>query len=377
MSLKYFARYRFNSNDVAEEDFGIRDLAVESGSIDTVDDSQHGSCLSLDGTTSLLSTGGFANIADGADRAFSLWAKITTVEATTNQDDSRSGQRRPSPVLCYGELASPNAFVLYACNTEGYPEFYDYHTSRFKISGDVIKNDKWTFLTFSFKSQVLTIFADGEEIFSTTVPLTTGTSDPLRIGTDAQGEYFEGCLLDLRIWESALEASVVDYMFSVGPNFDEQLPSPYVEKQFSRSSVVAGNILCRTMYGVQTKGDKLTESFFCVNENAEPKEAVRIEHSQDDYGIASQTVRVRDGGVLRKTIEISPENTTFSSTSSSVVFSAEGVHLLNGGQDLEKGCIFFGAGRDFRMRVGDGSFLIEAYSSETGGYRTKMEISSL
>lgn len=360
MSLKYFARYRFNGSDVAEEDYGLRDLAVESGELDTIDDSQYGSCLALNGATSLLSTGSFTNIADDTDRCFSFWAK-------TNTNSS-------SPVLCYGELASPNAFVLYARNTTAYPEYFDYQSRNFSNSYS-IQNDTWTFFTFSCKSQVLKIFVDGTEVFTTSLTLTTGTTDPLRIGTDAQGEYFDGYLLDLRMWESALEDSVVEYMFSVGPNFDEQLPTHYAEE--SRSSIITGNILCRTMYGVQATGNDLTESFFCLDENSEAQEAVRIEHSQDNSGIASQTVRVRHNEVLEKTVEISPETTTFSATSegisSSVVFSADGVEFVSG---EEKGCIFFGAGRDFRIRVGDGSFLVEAYSSVTDDYEKKMEISS-
>lgn len=365
MSLKYFARYRFNGSDVAEEDYGLRDLAVESGNIDTIDDATYGSCLALNGMTSLLSTGSFTNIADDTDRCFSFWAK-TNPSSATNPD--------PSPVLCYGELASPNAFVLYANNSTGYPEHYDYQSRNFSNSLS-IQNNTWTFFAFSCKAQELKIYVDGNLNFTTNLTLTTGTSDPLRIGTDAQGEYFDGCLLDLRMWESALEGSVVEYMYSVGPNFEEELPTRYAEE--SRSSVITGNLLCRTTYGVQTTGSDLTESFFCVDENSEPQEAVRIEHSQDNLGVASQTVRVRHDASLEKTIEISPVRTTFSTTdansTSSVIFSADGVEVVAA---EEKGCIFFGAGRDFRIRVGDGSFLVEAFSSAADDYVKKMEISS-
>ena len=359
MSLKYFARYRFNGSDVAEEDYGLRDLAVESGTIDTIDDPTYGSCLALNGVTSLLSTGSFTNIADDTDRCFSFWAK-TNFNA--------------SPVLCYGELASPNAFVLYASNSAGYPEHYDYQSRNFSNALS-IPNGTWTFFAFSCKAQELKIYVNGNLNYSTNLTLTTGTSDPLRIGTDAQGEYFDGCLLDLRMWESALEDSVIEYMYSVGPNFEEELPTRYAEE--SRSSVITGNLLCRTTYGVQTTGSDLTESFFCVDENSQPQEAVRIEHSQDNLGVASQTVRVRHDVNLEKTIEITPVRTTFSTTdsnsTSSVVFSADGVEVVAA---EEKGCIFFGAGRDFRIRVGDGNFLVEAYSSSADDYVKKMEISS-
>lgn len=370
MSLKYFARYRLNGSDVAEEDFGLRDLAVESGVINTADDSVHGSCLALDGATSLLSTGSFTNVADDTDRCFSFWVKL----ASTNS----------SPVLCYGELESPNAFVLYARNGDGYPEFYDYSSREAPTVAEIptgIPTNTWTFLTFSCKSQVIKIFVDGVLWHSKTLTLTTGTTDPLRIGTDGQGEYFDGYLLDVRMWDTFLDDSVVSYMFSAGPNFQEELGTNYAEDS-TRSAIITGNLLCRTTYGVQEAGNNITQSFFCVDENSDIQEAARVEHSQDEFGVASETVRVRhkdnstEMTTLEKTIEMNPETTTFSSKSdsvtSSVVFSAEGVHLLAG---EEKGSIFFGAGRDFRIRVGDGNFLIEAYSSAKDSYETKMEIS--
>lgn len=365
MSLKYFARYRFNGSDVAEEDYGLRDLAVESGALNTIDDSTYGSCLALDGATSLLSTGSFTNIADDADRSFSFWAHMTSTNA--------------SPVLCYGELSSPNAFVLYARNVGGYPEFYDYSSREAPTVAEVptgVSINAWTFFTFSCNAEVMKIFVDGVLWYTKTLTLTTGTTDPLRVGTDGEGEYFEGYLLDVRMWETSIEDSVVEYMFDVGPNFEEELATNYAQN-LSRSAIIAGNILCRTMYGVQEAGSDITQSFFCVDENSEIKEAARMEHSQDSSGVASETLRVRHEDGMEKTVEISPETTTFSSkvdaVTSSVVFSTEGVHLLAG---EEKGSIFFGAGRDFRIRVGDGSFLVEAYSSSKESYETKMEITS-
>ena len=369
MSLKYFARYRFNASDVAEEDYGLRDLAVESGSLDTIDDPVHGSCLTLNGATSLLSTGSFTNIADDTDRCFSFWAKINS--------------QQTSPVLCYGELSQPNAFVLYARNSNGYPEFFDYATS--VTTNETVTADTWTFFTFSCKAGEIKIFVDGVVRFTESITLTTGTTDPLRIGTDGQGEYLEGYLLDVRMWETHLDESVVEYMFSVGPNFEEDLSTNYAEDT-DRAAIITGNLLCRTTYGIQqtqnSNSTPLTQSFFCLDDNELLQEAARIEHTQDSSGVASEILRVRhkdeNGGIttLEKTIEITPETTTFYSTSdsetSSVVFSSQGVHLVAG---EEKGCIFFGAGRDFRIRVGDGSFLVEAYSSATDEYQKKMEIS--
>lgn len=370
MSLKYFARYRFDGNDAGEEDYGLRDLAVESGFLTTFDDPEHGSCLSLDGATSLMSTGNFINISENSDRCFTFWAKFDQSTFSTS-----------SPVLCYGDLSSPNAFVMYAKNEMGYPEFYDYQ-SRVAASSPSIPVDTWSFVAFACRAGVLSIFVDGIRRYSSSVVLSTGTSDPLRIGTDGKGEYYEGLLLDLRIWETSVDDKVIEYMYSVGPNYEENLSSMYVEDSSNRSSITVGNLLCRSSYGIQDEdgdGGILSESFFCVDESGEAREAARVEHVKDSTtGFGSNTIRIRDeSSRLQKTIEMSPEITTFTSTddtssSSSIIFSSSGVHLSAGST---KGCFYFGAEKDFRIRVGNGSFLVEALSSDSNTYVTKMQVS--
>lgn len=358
MSLGYFARYRFNGSDVAEEDFGKRDLAVEAGTLSTHDDGVYGSCLYLDGTTSLLSTGNFTKISDDAERCFSWWSRSDSPD---------------NPVLCYGELSSPNAFVLYSKNASNSPEFYDYDTRRTLTTP--VTDSVWNFFMMSYENGSLNAFVNGTSVFSEAIALTTGTSDPLRIGTDGRGEYFEGFILDLRIWDTHVDEATATYMYSTGPNFEEELSTNYAQ-DFARSQTVAGHLLCRSMYGVKDTGGQLTQSFFALDEDSEPTEAARVEHSQEVSGMASETVRVRQGESLQKTIEISPEATTFISNddeTKSVVFSSEGVHIVAGG---ESGCMFFGAGRDFRMRATAGTFLVEAFSSVSNSYKTKMEVGS-
>ena len=376
MSLKYFSRYRFNDNtDPGVEDYDLRNFAVESGSITTVTDVTHGTSLSLDGTTSLLSAGSFDNISDDSDRSFSFWAKTSSVGYC--------------PILSYGELNQPNAFVLYARNTDGYPELYDY-TNRYaptileSATGAPIPDDTWTFYTFTAGSGVVNIYIDGVLWYTVNVTLTTGTTDPLRLGTDANSPqtFFLGVVLDLRIWDSKIDSDVVEYMYSVGPNFEESLGTDYAEKT-TRTTTVAGPLLCRSTYGIQPTGNNLTQSFFALDDNSDPQEAARIEHSQDVNGMSSVDIRVRHTDTaleqsLEKTISIAPETTTFSSLENdvthSIQFSSDGVHLLS--TEEEKGCIFFGAGRDFRIKVTNGAFVVQAYSSVTSDYVTKMEVGS-
>ena len=374
MSLKYFSRHRFNdSTDPAGEDYGLRDFAVESGSLDTVVDTTYGDVLNLDGTTKLLSTGSFDSIADDSDRTFSCWAKT-----------SATGY---CPLLCYGELNQPNVFVLYARNTDGYPEVYDYNTRYAptileSATGAPIPDDTWTFYTFTAGSGVLNIYIDGELWYTTSLVLTTGTTDPFRLATDELVSNFLGVMLDLRVWDSKLDLETIEYMYSVGPNFEESLGTDYAENLL-RTRTVAGNILCRSTYGIQPSGNTLTQSFFALDDNSDPQEAARIEHSEDVNGMSNIDIRVRHTDTaldqtLEKTVSITPETTTFNSIENdlthSVQFSSEGVHLLD--TEEEKGCIFFGAGRDFRIRVLNGTFVVQAYSSITSNYVTKMEVGS-
>ena len=374
MSLKYFSRHRFNNEtDPASEDYGLRDFALESGSLITTNDVTHGTTLYLDGTTSLLSTGEFNNIADDSDRSFSCWAKTSEVSYC--------------PILCYGELNQPNAFVLYARNTDGYPEVYDYSariapTIAESPTGGPVPDDTWTLYTFTAGSNELNIYINGELWYSINNTFTTGSTDPLRLATDAEGNYFLGQMIDLRVWDSKIHADVIEYMYSVGPNFEENLGTNYAEN-INRTTTIAGNLLCRSTYGIQPKGNTVTQSFFALDDNSDPQEAARIEHSQDINGSGNVNIRVRhtntsDEQKLENTVSIAPENTTFHAIDNdlthSVQFSSEGVSLLS--TEEEKGCIFFGAGRDFRIKVSNGDFIIQAYSSVTSDYVTKMEVGS-
>lgn len=373
MSLQYFARYRFQGNDFTEEDFGLRHLALESGSTTSQNDNQFGECVYLDGATSLLSLGDFSNIANKHSRAFTFWAKNSSSYA--------------NPVVSYGELSATNAFVIYAKNKDGFTEVFDYQT-RNPIHSQKIVDDEWVFyaIVYDNEGQVLRIYLNGQYVQEVSdAPLDTGNTDPLRIGTDGLGEYFKGNLLDLRIWDETLAATAISYMYSVGPNFKEQLQTSYANQTAMgqtamRATTVMGNLLCRTMYGVQNNSSTHVASYFGVDSNDEPCEVARVECNIDDneHGvkIGTQTTKIRDtNDTLQDAIKITPSETTFfasgTNSNNSIVFSFDGVHLLAG---KEKGCLYFGAGRDFRIRTSGDSFFIEAFSSATNSYHIKLQI---
>lgn len=123
-------------------------------------------------------------------------------------------------------------------------------------------------------------------------------------------------------------------------------------------------------------------SFFGNNQNDELLESARVEHSQDSRGIGTVTTRVRCTNSnldinMVKTMEFSPESSTFTSTdsssqSNSVIFSSKGVSVMT--EDSEG--LYFGAGKDFRIAILDGILVVQAYSEQTADFVTKMEIGS-
>lgn len=369
MSLDYFVRYRFNNeNDPGEEDFGERGLAVETGSPSVADDSEYGPALLLNGA-SLLATGDFEQISGNENRTISFWAKTFAA---------------PAPVVTYGSLTGPYGFTFYATNTAGRPEFYD-QTTRHSATRSLSANT-WYFFTVTYDAltQQLWVFVDGSNVHSTPVGvLSTGSSESLRIGTDGEGLFFDGLLLDLRVWNTALSAEAVQYMHQRGPNFEEPLDTRYFSNTL-RTETLAGSLLCKSNVGVQAAGGVLFDSFYGHDESFGVQEAARVEYSQTSSGQGVATLKIRHpaatGVQLAPTIEVTPEATSFisretgSDVTSSVVFSSDGVRLVPSSASSEKGCLIFGKGADFRIRVKDGLFTIESYSSLSDSYVTKMEI---
>ena len=359
MSLKYLARYRFNTDDPAGEEAGLRDLAVETGTLATTTDSTHGTALYLDGQTSLLSAGNLDEISGEQERTFSFWVRVDDVS------DFR-------PVFSYGELQAPNAFVWYASNQDSAsPEFYDYADRSTDIT--TISQGSWVFFTITYSSDVLKVYIDGN--FSSTLhvgTLVTGTIDPLRIGTDGIGEYFKGAILDLRVFQGVLGDEAIQYLFSSGPNYEPPLGTSYAQEYDTRGLVMSGGLVCRSTTGIQQQGRIQNEHFFAYTDESGIVEAARIEHTLDtDSGNVKYKVRDTDN-TLKTVLESTPKQTTFTNNGKAILFSADGVSVLSD----TIGGMYFGAGRDFRITVNNDKFVVQAFSSATEDYVTKLEISS-
>lgn len=370
MSLKYFGRYRFNDiSDLGAEDFGERDLAVESGSIESATDVLYGTTLEMDSSTSLLAMGTLDNVSGSLSRSFSFWAKNNTVSAM-------------NPVFSYGDLEPDHAFVLYSSNSSGKCEFYDHTTSHIGTSD--ISVSTWYFysVTYETSTSTLKLYVNGSEEVSINVTLDTGTADALRIGTDGIGNYFDGEILDMRMFETILDPSTVSYIYSTGPNFEEKLENPYVEKASLRGVSMAGPTMSKSTYGVQDSSNPLDNSYHIYDDNGDLQEAARVEYTQETSG-TNMSVQVRhfdvasNEPVLLETISMNPTETTFTNaddddSKKTIVFSSSGVNISSGAP----GGIFFGSSKDFRMAVDDSKFVIQAYDSSVLDYVTKMEINS-
>jgi len=368
MSLKYFTRFQFN-NDLAEEDFG-NDLALETGILQSQTDIDYGTVLYLDGATSLMASGDFTNISGGLDRSFSFWAK----------NDAPIGV---NPILSYGDVSSGPAFIIYSVNddtlTSPVPEINDL-TNEFKAT--YVPTTTWSHYVITYSSGTLLYYIDAVEVGNFSTTIATGTGDSLRIGTDANGGYFLGCISDLRIYETVLNTDTIEYILSVGPNFEEKVDVDYVENVENFGLSVFSTMMSRSTYSFQESGQTLTNSFFINDSTPELQEAARVEYTQDGSGNTHVSVKTRHNeatsgdDVLYSSIDMNAKETTFTNVdetdtiTSSIIFSKDGITVNSD----NPGGIYFGADKDFRMSVDGDFFVIEAFNSINSTYDKKMEV---
>jgi len=97
------------------------------------------------------------------------------------------------------------------------------------------------------------------DTFSTT--LDTGTGDSLRIG----GGYFTGNVSDMRIYDNVLDSQTIQYIYSVGPNFEEKVDTNFVEDIPNFGLGVSGTVMSRSEYSVQETGETLRNSFYITD----------------------------------------------------------------------------------------------------------------
>lgn len=360
MSLKYLRKISLNQTDT--------DLVQETGTLLYAQDALYGTVSYFDGSTS-LSLGSMNEITGDLPRTISFWANVESFQA---------------PIISYGDLVSPDAFVLYAGDSSGSVTFSDF--SNDQVSGISTPVDLWRFYVFAYESNSLNIYIDGElqETLSTG-SLTTGTSGSFRVGTDGAGSYLSGFLLDLRVYNTSLDEDLVQYMFSKGPNYEEPAGFEYAETMTTLGTGVHGTVLCRDMYSIKNAGTDAVSSLFARDGSNNIVESARFTHSDESIKASVKTTNANGVSYMTSVIESNPEKTSFFVTDSddsrkSVVFSSEGVKIVS---DSPYG-LYFGESKDFRMVFEEGSssnntvdsWKIQALDETSGEYVTKLEIGS-
>lgn len=362
MSLKYLRKISLNQTDL---DSGIHQ---EMGTLLYAQDALYGTVSYFDGSTS-LSLGSIDEITGDSSRTFSFWASVESFQA---------------PILSYGNLVSPEAFVLYAGDSSGSVTFSDF--SNDQVSGISTPVDVWRFYAFAYESGSLKIYIDGEpQETLNTGSLTTGTSGSVRIGTDGAGSYLSGFLLDVRIYDSSMDEDTAQYMFSRGPNYEEPAGFDFAESMTTLGTGVHGTVLCRDMYSIKNAGTDAVSSLFARDGSSNIVESARFTHSEESIKASVKTTNANGVSYMTSVIESRPDKTSFFVTNSddsrkSVVFSSDGVKIVS---DSPYG-LYFGESKDFRMVFEEGSandntvdsWKIQALDESTGEYVTKLEIGS-
>lgn len=360
MSLKYLKRFPLHQNDV--------DIVEETGSVLYTQDAIYGTVSYFDGSTS-LSSDTIDQITGMNDRTITFWASVENFQA---------------PIVSYGNLVSPEAFVVYIGDSSGTVTFSDF--SGDKISSITTPVDIWRFYTITYSSSSMKIYIDGvlEDTLDVGI-LDTGTSGPLRIGTDGAGSYLSGFVLDVRIYGSVIDQELVQYMYTKGPNYEEPIGFDFAESMNTLGTGVHGTVLCRDMYSIKTAGTDSISSLFARDGNNNIVESARYTHTDDSIKASVKTTNSDGVSYMTSVIESNPEKTAFFVTESddsrkSVVFSSEGVKIIS---DSPYG-LYFGEDKDFRMVFEEGSvdnntvdsWKIQALDEKNGLYVTKLEIGS-
>ena len=363
MSLKYLKRFSLDQDDP--------NLVTEAGSITYTQDALYGTVSYFDGASSVVSVSSeyLEDVTGDSERTVTFWSSVESFQA---------------PILSYGNLVSPEAFVLYAGDSSGSVAFSDFSSDQ--VSGISTPLDVWRFYAFVYSSESLKIYIDGELMETLNVgTLETGTTGSLRVGTDGAGSYLTGFLLDLRVYSGVLDHEIIDYVFSRGPNYEEPASFDYAESMTTLGTGVHGTVLCRDMYSIKNAGTDSVSSLFARDEQDNIVESSRFTHSDESITASVRTTNQDGVSYMTSVIESSNEKTSFFVTEAddsrkSVVFSSEGVKIVS---DSPYG-LYFGESKDFRMVFEEGSvdentvdsWKIQALDEVTGEYVTKLEIGS-
>ena len=173
-----------------------------------------GSALSFNGTSSRVTVADSASLRLAGGMTFEAWVKPTTV----------SGWR----TAVFKERSGWYAGVLYAATDTSRPSAHVYTVGDHEIRGpSPIPVGAWTHLAATYDGSSLAVWVNGVKVAATAVSgtIATGTG-PLRIGGNGiWGEYFNGVIDEVRVYDRALTASAIQADMTRGVAPDVTPPS--------------------------------------------------------------------------------------------------------------------------------------------------------
>jgi hypothetical protein len=195
------AAYGFNegSGSTVNDASGNGNSGVIAGAA-WVTAGKSGAALSFNGTNSWVTINDTALLHLTTGMTLEAWIYPTAL----------SGQNRT--VILKQYTTTDSSFELYATEEVPYPITYVHTTDYYSAQGPTLPPlNTWTHLASTYDGSMLRMYLNGVQVGSTTVTgnMKTG-SGPLRIGGNSLwGEYFQGLIDEVRVYNRALTASEI------------------------------------------------------------------------------------------------------------------------------------------------------------------------
>jgi hypothetical protein len=193
------AAYKFNagSGTTLADSAGSNTGTISNATWSTDGVFGHGS-LSFNGNNSWVTVPSSSSLNLTSGMTLEAWVKPTTVGSWE--------------AVLFKEATSDLSYALYASDTSGDPSGWVYSgNASDATSGTAMTPNVWTHLAATFDGTTLSLYVNGHLAATRTLsaPIKTSTG-PLRIGGDSIfGEYFEGLISEVRVYNRALNSGEI------------------------------------------------------------------------------------------------------------------------------------------------------------------------
>lgn len=201
-------RYQFNETTATlnTDSSGNSNTLVNAGGVVSATDATYGSVASFDGEDSSYFTLGPAvpiEMQGSSPRTFSFWMNR----------DANAGT-----LFEYGNLF--DRFRIIASKAGTYVVFVGANGSGQNYIFSVNHTTGvWNHSVITYEGDTLSVYINGVELDTVTVPVLDTSSDALYVGVaNSLGTRFEGSLSDFRVYDAVLSAPEISDLYSNGPN---------------------------------------------------------------------------------------------------------------------------------------------------------------